>query len=104
MADDLIPRVLEGDVLVAGVLRSQNDEFALGDIVTRDGSDLHLVAALTDDGFSGEFLCVRAPDTGWIAVGETESNLARRYRFVRTPATGEFEVSSTPSKRSLVQQ
>ena len=92
MANDLIPRVLESDVLAAGVQRSQNADFALGDLVTRDGSDLHLVTYLTEDGFSGDFLCVQAPNTGWIAVGETESNLARRYSFVRTPAPGEFEL------------
>ena len=85
---------LEGDVLSAGVQRSQNDDFALGDLVTRDGSDLHLVTCLTEDGFSGDFLCVQAPDTGWISVGETESNLAWRYTFVRTPAPGEFDVSN----------
>ena len=94
MANDLIPRVLEGDVLAAGVQRSQDDDFALGDLVTRDGSDLHLVTYLCEDGYSGEFLCVQPPTTGWIEVGETESNLARRYGFVRTPAPGEFEVSN----------
>lgn len=62
---------------------AQSGDFSVGDVVTRDGSDLHLVTYLTEDGFSGDFLCIRAPATGWIEVGETESNLARRYSFVR---------------------
>jgi hypothetical protein len=50
-----------------------------GDLVTRDGTDLHLVRDITDDGFSAEFVCVVAPETGWIREGESESNLCRRY-------------------------
>jgi len=89
---------MRSDVLAADVRHSQNDDFALGDLVTRDGSDLHLVVDLTEDGYSGDFICVQAPTLGWIEVGETESNLARRYSFVRTPAPGEFEVSNAVAK------
>ena len=67
----IIPRVLEGD------------------IVTRDGTDLQLVTSLDKAGHCGNFLCIQVPKDGWCELGETEFNLTRRYRFVRTPAMGE---------------
>lgn len=70
--------------------------FALGDIVTRDGTDLHLVTRLDDDGHSGQFLCVQAPRTGWISEGESESNLARRYSYVCTPEPGDAPPVNQP--------
>jgi hypothetical protein len=53
-----------------------------GDLVTRDGTDLHEVVRLTDDGFSGEFRCLMQPTTGWIVQGGVEHNLSRRYDVV----------------------
>ena len=61
---------------------SEFGKFAVGDYVTRDGSDVQLVRDLTDDGFCGTFVCVVAPSSGWCAVGDDESNLCRRYSRV----------------------
>jgi hypothetical protein len=61
---------------------SEYGKFAVGDYVTRDGSDVQLVKDLTDDGFCGTFVCVVAPSSGWCAVGEDEFNLCRRYSRV----------------------
>jgi hypothetical protein len=61
---------------------SEYGKFAVGDYVTRDGSDVQLVKDLTDDGFCGTFVCVVAPSSGWCAVGEEECNLCRRYTRV----------------------
>jgi hypothetical protein len=61
---------------------SEYGRFAVGDYVTRDGSDVQFVKDLTDDGFGGTFVCVVAPSSGWCAVGEDEFNLCRRYSKV----------------------
>ena len=54
--------------------------FHVGDLVTRDGTDVHQVI----DAGNGQLItveCVKAPADGWCAVGEREDNLARRYEF-----------------------
>lgn len=58
---------------------SEFGHFAVGDYVTRDGSDVQLVRNLTDGGFCGVFVCVLAPSSGWCAVGDDEFNLCERY-------------------------
>jgi len=61
---------------------SEYGKFAVGDYVTRDGSDLQLVESLDWDGYCGTFKCVVAPSSGWCEVGETEFNLCGRYKRV----------------------
>lgn len=56
--------------------------FDVGDYVSRDGTDIHEILSLTDDKESGEFKCVKAPDTPWIAVGETEYNMSWNYTLI----------------------
>jgi len=58
----------------------------VGDIVTRDGTDEHEMVANVD-GQVMEFRCVKAPEDGWAKVGETETDMADRYNFVRRPAS-----------------
>jgi len=58
--------------------------YRVGDFVTRGGDDLHEVLYLSEDGHSGDFKCVEEPENGWTKLGEVESNLARRYTFVRS--------------------
>lgn len=55
-------------------------KYGIGDLVTRDGSDVHRVIE-EDDGYGCiRVECVVAPKSGWIKVGETELNLAGRYQ------------------------
>ncbi len=54
----------------------------VGDYVTRGGDDVQLVTFISDDGCSGSYTCVVAPQSGWCAVGDEESNLTRRYQRV----------------------
>lgn len=61
---------------------SEYGKFAVGDYVTRDGSDVQFVRELNEDGSCGFFVCVVAPSSGWCAVGEEEFNLCRRYSRV----------------------
>ena len=61
---------------------SDYGKFAVGDYVTRDGSDVQLVKDLDWGGECGTFVCVVAPADGWCAVGEEEFNLCRRYSRV----------------------
>jgi hypothetical protein len=57
--------------------------FKVGDLVTRDGTDIHRVTSSNDDGYLNiDVVCVRAPASGWCKVGEEETNLARRYELV----------------------
>ena len=61
---------------------SEYGKFAVGDYVTRDGSDVQLVKDLDEDGYCGTFVCVVAPTRGWCEVGEEEFNLCDRYHRV----------------------
>lgn len=65
-------------------------EFVPGDIVTRDGTDEHVVLgpAPSDPwfGVAVHVRCIKAPENGWIAIGEEEDNLPSRYRLVRRAA------------------
>jgi hypothetical protein len=59
--------------------------FKVGDLVTRDGTDIHRVTSSNDDGYGNiDVVCVKAPDSGWSKVGDCETNLARRYEFIKT--------------------
>ena len=62
---------------------SEYGQFAVGDYVTRDGSDVQLVDSLDEDGYCGHFMCVVAPESGWCSVGDLEENLCRRYTRVK---------------------
>jgi hypothetical protein len=53
--------------------------FQVGDIVTRDGSDLQRIISATDDVVEVE--CVRPPRSRWCRVGERETNMAARYSY-----------------------
>lgn len=55
-----------------------------GDIVTRDGTDEHLIVSINAAGDLIEVECVVAPSEPWTRVGEREHNLARRYTWLRT--------------------
>ena len=62
-----------------------NTWFRVGDLVTRFGDDVHRVTG-TNGGEEYapdliDLVCIKAPPDGWCAVGETETNLARRYDF-----------------------
>jgi hypothetical protein len=59
-------------------------EFHVGDIVSRDGTDEHIVENVWRDGQMIEVRCIKEPEDKWIEVGETESNLARRYKKQNT--------------------
>lgn len=59
--------------------------FKIGDLVTCDGTDIHRVTGSDDDGFGNiDVVCIKAPASGWCAVGDEESNLARRYQLIGT--------------------
>ena len=57
------------------------NRFAAGDLVTRDGTDVHRVLWVNDTQDGMEVVCVKAPASGWTTVGEREFNLTRRYEF-----------------------
>ncbi|MCJ2044153.1 hypothetical protein MKK58_06355 [Methylobacterium sp. J-078] len=72
-----------------------NRFFAVGDLVTRDGTDVHRV--VDHNGSEGHapdgmtVVCVKAPASGWTEVGEEEFNVCRRYEWiepVECPASG----------------
>ena len=59
-----------------------SDRFAIGDLVTRDGTDLQRVISTDEDGIMITVVCIEAPRTPWCEVGDEETNLARRYGLV----------------------
>lgn len=66
--------------------------FIPGDVVSRDGTDEHLVVSTNEDGAPGFppdlilVRCIKAPSSGWAKIGEEENNLSRRYHLVRRPS------------------
>jgi hypothetical protein len=67
-------------------------EYEAGDIVTRDGSDRHVIMSIDYDWLNMDVKCIKEPkvlppieegDVPWIRLGEVESNLIRRYQLVR---------------------
>jgi hypothetical protein len=60
--------------------QSTGEQFEVGDIVTRDGTDHHKVIEISDPSFF-HVECIKAPETGWCAVGNREWNITRRYSF-----------------------
>ena len=58
--------------------------FEVGDVVTRDGTDEHVVVDNDPEGWGNiKVRCIKEPSTPWIKVGEEEDNLPRRYALVR---------------------
>lgn len=77
---------LEGELLLRRDWREAGGRFGVGDLVTRDGTDVQRCIDLQGDGADvGVFVCVVAPkpwadgEPAWCAVGDTETNLTRRY-------------------------
>lgn len=52
--------------------------YRVGSLVQRAGDDVHMLIDLSD-GDIGDFICLVAPADGWIAQGEIERNMTRRY-------------------------
>jgi|JI6StandDraft_1071083.scaffolds.fasta_scaffold79693_1 hypothetical protein len=65
--------------------------FKVGDIVTRDGTDLQKIIEINDVGDLILVECIKEPlgylnddgsrDTPWCALGEQEWNISRRYEY-----------------------
>lgn len=58
------------------------DKFKIGDLVSRDGTDVQRVIGKNDYN-QLEVECIKAPDSGWCKVGDREWNLAGRYVHTR---------------------
>lgn len=74
-------RIRAGDpvTMTDGVAAQAVAPFALGELVTRDGSDVQQVVEV-DQGYGSIMVeCLKAPDSGWCKVGEREHNMAGRY-------------------------
>lgn len=58
----------------------------MGDLVTRDGTDIHRVVDHNgSDGYPPDgitVVCVKAQASGWCKVGDEEFNTCRRYEWV----------------------
>lgn len=78
-----------------------------GDIVTRDGTDEHVIISINADRDLLEVECVKEPlpysdgAAPWTRIGERESNLTRRYSFVRT---GMPNTAYEPTRRKTLNE
>lgn len=63
-----------------------SNRFEIGDIVTRDGTDRHLVYIPCEQGNNVGVICIEAPSDPWTAIGETELNYEARYSLVARAA------------------
>jgi hypothetical protein len=65
------------------------EDFKVGDIVTRDGTDEYEVISTRYDAMWITVKCIKEPaifegaNEPWIHIGQIESNMARRYSLVR---------------------
>ena len=91
MENDCVNRPIEtlvGPTLCADAL--PEDLWQVGDVVSRDGNDEHEILAFNECRDLIDVRCIKEPpiyegsDEPWTRLGETESNLTRRYSFVRT--------------------
>ncbi len=57
-------------------------KFKVGDLVTRDGSDVQRVTYVSEDFMLIDTICVEPGDQGWCKVGDTENNISWRYEKV----------------------
>ena len=57
------------------------NKFEIDDIVTRDGTDAHIVKDVYYYGYMVEVECIKEPEDKWIQLGEVECNFARRYKY-----------------------
>ena len=70
------------DRLVANVTDDDLSHlWKVGDIVTRDGTDEHEIVGIREGML--DLVCIKEPNAKWTTVGEHDSNLTRRYSFVR---------------------
>jgi hypothetical protein len=54
----------------------------VGDLVSRDGTDVHRVLYVNEPGDMIEVECIEPPASGWCKVGEHEYNVPWRYCLV----------------------
>ncbi len=59
------------------IMETDRDKFRAGDYVTRDGDDIHFVEEYDCDLI--KVVCIVPPNSDYIAPGEIENNLTRRY-------------------------
>ncbi len=59
-------------------------QFVVGDIVSRHGDDEQEIIGKNDFGDMIEVRCIKPDHNDVFVVGNTESNVAWRYEFVRT--------------------
>lgn len=60
-----------------------SDQLSIGETVTRNGSDVHVVTGVDHAGDLVNALCIVPDDQGVFKVGDSEWNLARRYSRVK---------------------
>ncbi len=59
-------------------------DFKIGDIVTRNGTDEHLIMDINEPGDLIHVQCLSADPGGIYQVGDEEWNIPTRYDFVRS--------------------
>lgn len=56
------------------------EKFEPGDLVTRSGSDVHIIRNIDFDHLTMDVICIRG--SWWVKYGQAETNLIRRYTLV----------------------
>jgi hypothetical protein len=75
--------------------------FERGDVVTRDGSDEHLVLEDCIHGDNVKVLCIKEPNSGWAKVGELEDNCEWRYDFLYRMVNPEILIERIKKKYGI---
>jgi len=82
-----------------------NRFFEVGDLVTRDGTDIHRVVDHNgSDGYPPDgmtVVCVKAPSEPWTKVGIEEFNVCRRYEWVGDVIEGAVDDATLPAVGSF---
>lgn len=56
--------------------------YRYGDVLSRDGTDEHLVLENCEKGDNVKVVCIKEPSSKWAKIGEVEDNCEWRYDFL----------------------
>ncbi len=72
-----------------------------GDVVSRDGTDEHLVLNDCEKGDNVSVVCIKEPFSKWVEIGELEDNCEWRYKLLYKIINPEVLIKRIKEKHGL---
>lgn len=83
---------------------NDSNNWQVGDIVTRDGSDLQQILEMNEPKDLMNFCCIKEPSSGWAKIGDCEWNVPWRYDFEARPVVSPVKPPSSDAGGDVHQQ